>query len=110
MVQGIVPFKTQPHPSTHIHRHAPLPPTSQPLPNFICKLPEFSAQVNSLVCDCGLFDQPHHKQLDLYKLCIREAARRIQLQLLLTGFQGGQLLGDILRAQRMTLATVSKAI
>ena len=71
--------------------------------NFICKSPEFSAGVNSLVCACELFEQPVHKQLELDKIWMKEAARRVKLNSMVNS-------GGGMKTQRLVLAIISRAI
>ena len=49
------------------------------IPKHICKLPAFAEGVESLVKDCEVFEQPIHKRLELFKICMRESARRVKL-------------------------------
>ena len=55
------------------------------------------------MADCGLFEQPKHKRLELYKTCTKESARRVKLDLIYKS-------EDELKSQRLVLASISRAI
>ena len=77
--------------------------TSFAIPKHICKTPAFVEGVESLVADCGLFEQPKHKRLELYKICMKESARRVKLDLIHKS-------EDELKTRRLVLASISRAI
>lgn len=50
---------------------------NKPLPKLVCKHLDSERQVNLIVADCQVFSWSSHKQLDDFKICIREASKRV---------------------------------
>jgi len=74
-----------------------------PIPVHICRKPRFKTHLNSLINDVGVFDLPQERQLPCYKVCIREAAKRIKFEL---AYQDQESLPSM----RLTLSSISRAI
>ena len=72
------------------------------IPQFICKHEKFKVHLNSLVNGCELRQQPNHKILEVYKICLREASRLTRRDVLYDE--------DSLPARRMIFASMSRAI
>jgi len=76
---------------------------SNSVPKFICKHPEFKIQLDALVEECKLFTLPNHKQLPVYKTCIKEAARKVRQLIHLQD-------DNSVQSRRLLLASISRAI